>query len=266
VATRREAMTAKTAKNLSSAAAIALASKLAEEPWDDDNDAGLTVPAPPDYEAQARAVKQTKLTEEGGVALAAPRVPELALPSLEDARRPLAESVRTLRSSRDPELGAPHLRATATSTPAAPAAAPLAASRNPSRVEQSAPPSRPRNSLAELRDLLSLGDYSGALAVAEAHLELVPDQLEAKSARNHCRATLKQMYSARIGNLEATPVLLVPAEQLRWMSIDQRAAFLLHHIDGVSSYETILDICGMPELDALRLLSDLLSQRIIEPR
>ena len=45
---------------------------------------------------------------------------------------------------------------------------------------------------------------------------------------------------------DRVPVVMVAREQLRWLSIDHRAGFLLSHVDGVSSLEMILDVSGMP--------------------
>ena len=44
----------------------------------------------------------------------------------------------------------------------------------------------------------------------------------------------------------ACPMVLVPRTQLRWLSIDHRAGFVLSLIDGSSTLEMILDVCGMP--------------------
>jgi hypothetical protein len=74
------------------------------------------------------------------------------------------------------------------------------------------------------------------------------------------------MYAARIGPLDRVPVVIVPRDQLRWLSIDHRAGFMLSHIDGVSSVEMILDVSGMPLLEALRILFELVQQRVISFR
>ena len=77
-----------------------------------------------------------------------------------------------------------------------------------------------------------------------------------KVCAESCRGVLKQMYTARIGPLDRVPLVMVARDQLRWLSIDHRAGFVLSLVDGVSSLEMILDVSGMPELDALRILSD----------
>jgi hypothetical protein len=120
--------------------------------------------------------------------------------------------------------------------------------------------------LVEMRERFSLGDYSGALVVAEALLEDSPNEQELLDCADNCRAVLRQMYTARIGPLDRVPVVMVPRDQLRWLSIDHRAGFVLSHIDGVSSLEMILDVSGMPLLDALRILCELSQQRIISFR
>jgi hypothetical protein len=118
----------------------------------------------------------------------------------------------------------------------------------------------------EMHDRVALGDYSGALEIAEKLLEEDPDNAAANTCAENCRGVLKQMYSARIGPLDRVPLVMVPRDQLRWLSIDHRAGFVLSLVDGVSSLEMILDVSGMPELDALRILSELAQQRIIRFR
>ena len=118
----------------------------------------------------------------------------------------------------------------------------------------------------EMNDRVSLGDYTGALEVAEKLLELDPDDQPVQICAESCRGILKQMYTARIGPLERVPVVMVARDQLRWLSIDHRAGFVLSLVDGVSSLEMILDVSGMAELDALRILSELAQQRIISFR
>jgi hypothetical protein len=118
----------------------------------------------------------------------------------------------------------------------------------------------------EMNDRVSLGDYTGALDIAEKLLLLEPDNEDAKQCADTCRGVLRQMYTARIGALDRVPMVMVPRDQLRWLSIDHRAGFVLSLIDGVSSLEMILDVTGMPELDALRILSELVQQRIISFR
>lgn len=118
----------------------------------------------------------------------------------------------------------------------------------------------------EMNDRVSLGDYTGALEIAEKLLEIDPDDQPVQICAESCRGILKQMYTTRIGPLERVPIVMVARDQLRWLSIDHRAGFVLSLVDGVSSLEMILDVSGMPELDAMRILSELAQQRIISFR
>jgi hypothetical protein len=118
----------------------------------------------------------------------------------------------------------------------------------------------------EMNDRVSLGDYTGALEIAEKLLDVDPDDEAIKVVAESCRGILKQMYTARVGPLDRVPLVMVARDQLRWLSIDHRAGFVLSLVDGVSSLEMILDVSGMPELDALRILSELAQQRIISFR
>lgn len=131
----------------------------------------------------------------------------------------------------------------------------------PSPVAPPAPPT-----LQEMNDRVALGDYSGALEIAERLLEIDASDEAANACAENCRSVLKQMYTARIGPLDRVPMVMVARDQLRWLSIDHRAGFVLSLVDGVSSLEMILDVSGMPELDALRILSELAQQRIISFR
>lgn len=117
--------------------------------------------------------------------------------------------------------------------------------------------------VTEMRERFSLGDYSGALVVAESILEEDPSHAEALQCETSCRQVLEQMYTARIGPLDRVPFVAVPQEQLRWLNLDHRAGFVLSHVDGNCSLEQILDVSGMPPLDALRILFELLQQRVI---
>jgi len=123
----------------------------------------------------------------------------------------------------------------------------------------------PRNAdpLGELRERYALGDFSGALTVAEALLEDDPTNADVQRYAESCRDVLKQMYTARLGSLEQVPMVGVPTEQLRWLTLDHRAGFLLSHVDGVSTLEEILDISGMPHLEAMRIIYELLQQKVI---
>ena len=138
----------------------------------------------------------------------------------------------------------------------------LAPSPSPAPVSVKKPPPTEE----EMNGRIEVGDYSGALEIAEAILEGSPNHAAARATADNCRTVLRKMYAARIGPLGRVPSVAVARDQLRWLSIDHKAGFVLSLVDGVSSLEMIIDVSGMPELDTLRILSELVQQRIISLR
>lgn len=117
--------------------------------------------------------------------------------------------------------------------------------------------------ISEMKDRYATGDFTGALVVAEGLLEINPDDSDAQRYAQTCRDVLTQMYSARLGALSQRVRVAVPGDQIRWLSLDHRAGFVLSLIDGSSTVEELLDISGMNRLDALRILYTLFDQRVI---
>lgn len=124
------------------------------------------------------------------------------------------------------------------------------------------PPPAP-DSYVEMKDRYATGDFTGALIVAESLLETQPEDEQALRYASSCREVLTQMYAARLGPLTQLVTVGVAPDQIRWLSLDHRAGFLLSMVDGTSTIEEILDISGMPRLDALRILFTLLEQQVI---
>jgi hypothetical protein len=119
---------------------------------------------------------------------------------------------------------------------------------------------------AEMRERFALGDYTGALEMSELILAEDPDDAEAAECAANCRAVLESMLAARLGPLDRVPMVVVPRTHMRWLSMDHRAGFVLSLIDGSSTLEMVLDLCGMPRLDAYRILQELVQQKIVSFR
>lgn len=169
--------------------------------------------------------------------------------SIADARAPSSPGV--------PAVGAPARSVTPTSIEAAVLGA-IGGSPGPEITERTID-----DPVAEMRERFSLGDYTGALEMSDLILAEDPASLEAAECGENCRSVLEQMYAARLGPLERVPMVVVPRTQMRWLSMDHRAGFILSLIDGSSSVDLILDVCGMPKLDALRILQELVQQKIV---
>jgi hypothetical protein len=197
--------------------------------------------------------------------------------SIANARVPSAPNVPAARTSKTPAAARPVKTPAPTPRPQAPKEA-EPRSLSPSSIEAAvlgaiggspAPEITERtieDPMAEMRARFSLGDYSGALEVAELLLEADPSDAEVLDCAEKCRTVLEGMYAARLGSLEQVPAVIVQRTQLRWLSIDHRAGFVLSLIDGSSSLEMILDVSGMPRLDAMRILVELIAQRIVALR
>jgi len=174
---------------------------------------------------------------------------DLSLDSISDLEIEAARaSAMSQRDPRDPVL---ELELELDSAPKVPAAAEAAAK------------SSDDPALAEMKDRYAMGDFTGALVIAEGILESHPEDLDAPRYAQSCRDVLTQMYSARLGSLDQFVRVAVPNDQIRWLTLDHRAGFLLSLIDGGSTVDQILDISGMTRLDALRIMYQLLDQRVI---
>jgi len=119
------------------------------------------------------------------------------------------------------------------------------------------------NSRPTMKDRYAMGDFSGALEIAESLLAADPSDLEAQRYATSCRDVLTQMFLSRLGGLDQIINVVLSPEELRWLNLDHRAGFLLSLVDGVSTIEELLDISGMSRLDALRILATLREQRAI---
>lgn len=168
-------------------------------------------------------------------------------------------------------------------TPVVPVAEPLRGQQTPV-VQKSIPPeaqrspvpprraSAPQRSLMppstrrEMVDRFELGDFTGALSLADTLLEIDRNDAEAKRIAETSRNKLRAIYIGRLGALDQVPVMMIPHAELRWLALDHRAGFVLSLVDGTSSIEEIIDVSTMAQLEVLRTLYNLLSQNVISLR
>jgi hypothetical protein len=118
--------------------------------------------------------------------------------------------------------------------------------------------------VSEMEELYALDDLTGALRHAELILGRAPEDEQALRCASNCRSRLIKLYSSKIGRLDRIVVLALGDSQLRWLGLDHRSGFLLSRIDGLSTIEELLDVCGMPRLEALKTLADLLDRGAIK--
>ncbi len=116
---------------------------------------------------------------------------------------------------------------------------------------------------AEMLECYAVADYAGAITLADLVLAEVPGSLVALECRSKSSTALEGIYAARLGSMSHVPIVVMTSAEIDRLEIDHRAGFLLSLIDGASSLEAILDVCGMPRLDALRILRELVQRGAI---
>lgn len=216
--------------------------------------APVVPPAPP--ESSPVRGEQVTLTNEVELEMARAQSAVRSEPPPRGRHTPSALSIANARAPSIPEMAAPRTLSP-TSIEAAVLGA-IAGTPGPEISERTID-----DPVAEMSERFSLGDYTGALEMSELILAEDPGNLEAAECGENCRSVLESMYVAKLAPLDRKPMVVVPRTQMRWLSIDHRAGFVLSLVDGSVSVETILDLSGMPRLDALRILHELVQQKIV---
>ena len=112
--------------------------------------------------------------------------------------------------------------------------------------------------VAEMAERYALDDFTGALRIAELVLGRDPDHPDARRIAGESRRRLEHLYTSRLGGLARVPRVALPDADLRWLGLDHRAGFLLSRVDGQNTVDELVDISGMPKLEALKTLVELL--------
>jgi hypothetical protein len=106
-------------------------------------------------------------------------------------------------------------------------------------------------------------DLERAVIAADLALSEDPNSALAQKLIQRNLETFTTSFQAFLGDLQRTPVLARPLHELGSAPISPRAAFLLSRIDGTLSLDEILDVCGMPRLEAFRYLCQLFLRGIL---
>ncbi len=113
------------------------------------------------------------------------------------------------------------------------------------------------------RDRQALHDFDGVLEALESLPSEVKSRDEARALATQARSNLLRMHESKIGDFGRSPRVLLTSDQLIWLNLDHRAGFILSQIDGVVSYEDLVALSGMPRLDTVRILAQLVQDRVI---
>ncbi len=110
-------------------------------------------------------------------------------------------------------------------------------------------------------------DRASNPAVAATAIDLAlaeqPDSIVAQKVIHRHRDLVIEIFEHYIGDVQAIPTLALPMHEIPQQALDNRAAFLLSRIDGSITFDEILDVAGMTQLEALRLLCKMLLTGIL---
>lgn len=109
-----------------------------------------------------------------------------------------------------------------------------------------------------------LGDLEKAVVAIDLALSEDPTTALAQKLIHRNRDTIMNVFQGYLGDLERQPQLARPLHELASAGINPRAAFLLSRIDGTLSIDEILDVSGMPRLEAYRYLCQLFLRGILK--
>jgi len=107
------------------------------------------------------------------------------------------------------------------------------------------------------------GELDKAVAAVDLALSEDPNSALAQKLIHRNRETVQQVFQNFLGDLRRTPQLARPLHELATAPISPRAAFLLSRIDGMISIDEILDVSGMPRIEAYRHLCQLYLRGIL---
>lgn len=116
----------------------------------------------------------------------------------------------------------------------------------------------------KITECFEVGDYSGCLERAESFTKTHPDDEAILELIEKCRKVLMQMYESRIGSFERIPRKIIGEEELIWRNLDPLAGFIAAMVDGLVTFEDIVDISSVSRFETCRVLNQLLQDGIIQ--
>lgn len=106
-------------------------------------------------------------------------------------------------------------------------------------------------------------DFDRAVTAVDLALSEDPNSALAQKLIHRNRDAIMNAFQAFLGDLQRTPNLARPLHELASAPISPRAAFLLSRVDGTLSLDEILDVSGMPRMEAYRYLCQLFLRGIL---
>jgi hypothetical protein len=106
-------------------------------------------------------------------------------------------------------------------------------------------------------------EHERSVTAVDLALSEDPNSALAQKLIHRNREVIMNAFQAFLGDLQRTPSLARPLHELASAPISPRAAFLLSRVDGTLSLDEILDVSGMPRLEAYRYLCQLFLRGIL---
>jgi len=107
------------------------------------------------------------------------------------------------------------------------------------------------------------GEVDRAVAAVDLAMSEDPNSVFAQKLLTRNRDTIMAIFQSFIGDSQRQPHLTKPLHELQNAPISPRAAFLLSRIDGTLTIDELLDVSGMPRMEAYRYLCQLLLRGIL---
>jgi hypothetical protein len=117
--------------------------------------------------------------------------------------------------------------------------------------------------MSEARRLYETGKFESAHDLLGAVLEREAVSDEARELMGTVAGELERQHQAKLGSLSKIPELEVAMSDIPTMNLDHRFGFLLSQIDGMSSFEDILELSSMTRVETLEVLVQMLDRDII---
>jgi hypothetical protein len=109
-----------------------------------------------------------------------------------------------------------------------------------------------------------IDDTEKAVIAVDLALSEDPDSALAQKLIHRNREAILGVFQSFLGDLERQPLMTRPLHELAGTAINPRAAFLLSRIDGTLTIDEILDVSGMPRMEAYRHLCQLFLRGVLK--
>lgn len=116
--------------------------------------------------------------------------------------------------------------------------------------------------LLEARRLYENGDFEQSMDIVQKVLSREKND-EAFALKQAIEGELERSELDKLGSLAKVPNLKVSMNEIPTLDLDHRAGFLLSQIDGMMTFEDLLELSSMSRYETLTVLSDLVEKDVI---